>query len=204
MNSFLKYELWIALIAFMIYFCMGGPEHWYCDYIYTYVLCNLKFTQLAATNLLSAFWASFTLGRATGIFISAKLKPRTIVFMNAITATTCFFIMYVTSLTGSDAIDTISWIISIVIPFAYSSTFAAGISWISEYISVTGFYAFFIGTGNFSGQAITPLGATLVETNAQLWFLSGGIYSSGVIIFSVVLLTLGTKLRSLHKNSNLE
>ena len=194
-SVFLSYEVWICAIGFIMFACYCGPEHWYSDYLYTLTLCNYKFSISAATNVTSLFWILFTIGRFSGILQVRFFKPRTIVVINGTVTTIFCFILYVITLLNWPGIKTFIWISSAVIGFFFATTYPAMVSWVSEYISVTGFYAVVIGTGNYCGQIVVPLAAGLIKENLNLWFLYQAIFISGVLVFAAVLQFFGGILR---------
>lgn len=175
---------------------MGGPEHWFCDFVYTYVVCKLHFSIKQATNIVATFWIVFTLTRVFGVYVADKFKPRTIYFFNAIVTTATFFILYLISSSNSNFMDLAIWLATIVLAISYATCFAAGISWIAEFIPVTGLYACFPGIGNYVGQMLPALATGILHRDPTMWFFYGGVYASGMLLFSIILQTFGTRLRA--------
>jgi FHS family Na+ dependent glucose MFS transporter 1 len=65
----------LLVIAFLLYV---GAEVSYGNWIYTYALTLGLGTNITSAYLTSAFWSAFTLGRLLGIWISARVRPFTI------------------------------------------------------------------------------------------------------------------------------
>jgi FHS family Na+ dependent glucose MFS transporter 1 len=73
----------VALIV-MLFLLYVGLELGFGNWIYTYALTLGLGTTVSAAYLTSAFWGSFTFGRLLGVWISTRMRPRTILFMDLI------------------------------------------------------------------------------------------------------------------------
>merc|ERR1712110_283592 len=100
------------------------------------------------------------------------------------------------TITNWAGMDIFIWVSSGVVGFFFATTYPAMVSWVDEYISVTGFYAVAIGTGNYCGQIIVPLAAGLIKNSLNLWYLYQAIFFTGVLLFAAILQFIGGILRS--------
>jgi len=71
----------LIVILFLLYV---GLELGFGNWIYTYALTLKLETEITAAYLTSAFWGSFTFGRLLGVWVSTRLRPTTILFMDII------------------------------------------------------------------------------------------------------------------------
>lgn len=69
----------LVVLLFLLYV---GLELGFGNWIYTYALTLGLGTTITAAYLTSAFWGSFTFGRLLAIWISTKIRPRTILFVD--------------------------------------------------------------------------------------------------------------------------
>ena len=65
----------LLVLALLLYV---GAEIGYGNWIYTYALTIGLATDITAAYLTSAFWGAFTIGRLLGVWVSARLRPATI------------------------------------------------------------------------------------------------------------------------------
>jgi FHS family Na+ dependent glucose MFS transporter 1 len=69
----------LIVMAFVFYV---GAELGFSNWIYTYALQLGLATTISAAYLTSAYWALFTIGRLFGVWVSTKLRSRTILFID--------------------------------------------------------------------------------------------------------------------------
>jgi len=69
----------LIVLAFLFYV---GAEVGFGNWIYTYALTLGLGTQVTAAYLTSAFWGTFTVGRLLGVWISARARAATILFVD--------------------------------------------------------------------------------------------------------------------------
>merc|ERR1712150_221103 len=195
---FFSYDLWILLAVFLLYFCNGGPEHWYVDYSYTYALCTRGFTKQLANTLVTIFWASMMVGRGSAIVLANYIQPKYYFTVNAVCCTITYVLLYI--FWEADSPDWIIWFSTIVAGLNWATLDGCGVSWAAEYIKVTSKYAFVFSTGNFVGQAFAgPLSANLVNRDTQDWFMYALIYQCGIYIPIVFMFTIAPKMLSFQQ-----
>jgi MFS transporter, FHS family, Na+ dependent glucose transporter 1 len=71
----------LVVALFLLYV---GLELGFGNWIYTYALTLNLETTITAAYLTSAFWGSFTFGRLLGVWVSTRLRSRTILFMDLV------------------------------------------------------------------------------------------------------------------------
>jgi len=69
----------VMVLCFLLYV---GAEAGYGNWIYTYAFKLGLETEITANYLTSAFWGFFTLGRLFGIWVSTRLRPITILYLD--------------------------------------------------------------------------------------------------------------------------
>lgn len=73
----------VVLMA-ALFFLYVGIELGFGNWIYTYSFTLNLETEITAARLTSIFWGSFTVGRLLGVWISTRLRPKTILFMDIV------------------------------------------------------------------------------------------------------------------------
>lgn len=71
----------LVVILFVLYV---GLELGFGNWIYTYALTLKLEDEITAAYLASAFWGSFTFGRLLGVWISTRIRPVTILFVDIV------------------------------------------------------------------------------------------------------------------------
>jgi len=149
----------IMILAFVLYV---GAELGFSNWIYTYaVTLNLANTVTAA-YLTSAYWASFTLARLLGIWVSTRLRSRTILFIDF---AGCLISLGLIAIARDSA--AMLWVGSISLGLATASIFPTLLLLAGEKLKVTGTITglFLLGSGVGSmllpwliGNAFTSVG----------------------------------------------
>lgn len=80
-GSFPVVPVILIVVLFLLYV---GLELGFGNWIYTYALSLGLGTTITAAYLTSAFWGSFTFGRLLGVWISTRLRSKTILFLDLI------------------------------------------------------------------------------------------------------------------------
>ncbi len=71
-----------VLVMVILFFLYVGLELGFGNWIYAYALTLKLENDITAAYLTSAFWGSFTFGRLLGVWISTRLRSKTILFMD--------------------------------------------------------------------------------------------------------------------------
>ena len=150
----------VMVLCFVLYV---GAEVGYGNRIYTYAFKQELGTEITSAYLTSAFWGFFTLGRLLAIWLSTRLRPITILFMDFAGCLTSLGLI----LLFKDSMF-ILWIGSILLGLSMASIFPTFLTLSEERMHVTGAMAgwFLVGGGLgcmifpwMIGQAFVRLGA---------------------------------------------
>jgi MFS transporter, FHS family, Na+ dependent glucose transporter 1 len=76
-----------VLFCLLLFLFYVGLELGFGNWVYTYALTLGLGTTITAAYLTSAFWGSFTIGRLLGVWISTRLRSKTILIMDLIGCT---------------------------------------------------------------------------------------------------------------------
>jgi len=157
----------IMVVCFAFY--VGG-EAGYGAWLYTYATTLKLGNTITAAYLSSAFWGAFTIGRLLGIWVSTRLRPRLILYIDLIG---CLASLGLVLLFKESA--PALWIGSIGLGLCMASVFPTFLTLAEERMHVSGAMTswFLMGAslGGMSwpwliGQAFIPFGAT-----AMMWLI---------------------------------
>jgi FHS family Na+ dependent glucose MFS transporter 1 len=150
----------VMVLCFVLY--VGG-EAGYVSRIYTYAFTLNFETEVTAAYLTSAFWGSFTLGRLFGIWVSTRMKPLTILYLDF---AGCILSVGLVILFPQSTL--LLWLGTILFGISQASIFPTFLTLAEERIHVTGTVAglFLVGAG--AGGMILPwlIGQAFVQVGA--------------------------------------
>ena len=151
----------LVLTLFILYV---GLELGFGNWIYTYAITLNLETEITAAYLTSAFWGSFTLGRLIGIWVSTKLRPATILFMDIFGCA----ISAVVIMVWKDSSAAL-WIGTIGLGLAMASMFPTFILLAGERMRITGTITGWFLVGSGAGSMFLPwlIGQIFAYTGAQ-------------------------------------
>jgi FHS family Na+ dependent glucose MFS transporter 1 len=165
----------IMVVCFVLYV---GAEVSYGNWIYAYAVKLGLYTEITATSLNSAFWGFFTVGRLLAIWISTRLRPLTILYLDF---AGCILSMVLIVLFRDSA--TMLWIGSILLGISFASIFPTFITLSEERMHVTGTITGWFLVGGSLGGMIVPVLIGQV-------FDRFGPTSMMMIVFATILLNL--------------
>ena len=165
----------IMVACFVLYV---GAEVSYGNWIYAYAVKLGLYTEITANSLNSAFWGFFTVGRLLAIWISTRLRPLAILYLDF---AGCILSMGLISLFRDSA--TMLWVGSILLGISYASIFPTFITLSEERMHVTGTITGWFLVGGSIGGMILPV---LI---GQAFDRFGPVYMIA-IVFATVLLNL--------------
>ncbi len=172
----------VMVLAFVLYV---GAELGFSNWIYTYAITLNLANTITAAYLTSAYWASFTLGRLLGIWVSTRLRSRTILFLDF---AGCLVSLGLIALVQDSA--AVLWVGSIGLGLATASIFPTLIILAGERLKVTGTITglFLLGSGVGSmllpwviGNAFTSTGP---EAMINILFIDTALGLLAVIVFT--------------------
>lgn len=165
----------IMVLCFVLYV---GAEVSYGNWIYAYAVKLGLYTEITANTLNSAFWGFFTAGRLLAVWISTRLRPLTILYLDF---AGCVLSMSLIILFRDSA--TFLWIGSILLGVSFASIFPTFITLSEERMHVTGTITGWFLVGGSLGGMILPV--LIGQT-----FDRFGPTSMIMIVFSTILLNL--------------
>lgn len=140
----------IMVVCFILYV---GAEIGYGDWVYTYAVKRGFETEVTANFLASAFWGSFTLGRIFGIWVSTRLRPILILYLDL---AGCILSMALISLFRDST--AVLWVGSILLGISLASIFPTFITLSEERMHVTGtITGWFLAGASLGGMTIPVL-----------------------------------------------
>jgi len=139
----------IMVTCFILYV---GAEVSYGNWIYTYAVKLGLYNEITANSLNSAFWGFFTVGRLLAIWISTRLRPLTILYVDF---AGCILSMGLLILFRDSA--TFLWIGSILLGISFASIFPTFITLSEERMHVTGTITGWFLVGGSIGGMIVPV-----------------------------------------------
>ena len=139
----------IMVLCFVLYV---GAEVSYGNWIYAYAVKLGLYTEITANSLNSAFWGFFTVGRLLAIWISTRLRPLTILYLDFVG---CLLSMSLIVLFRDSA--PMLRIGSILLGLSFASIFPTFITLSEERMHVTGTITGWFLVGGSIGGMIVPV-----------------------------------------------
>jgi FHS family Na+ dependent glucose MFS transporter 1 len=160
-GSFPVLPVVIVLILFVLYV---GLELGFGNWIYTYALTLKMETEITAAYLTSAFWGSFTFGRLIGVWVSTRLRPVTILYMDLIGCAVSTLIIML----WRDS-NTALWIGTFGLGLSMASMFPTFLLLAGERMQITGTITGWFLVGSGAGSMFLPwfIGQIFAFTGAQ-------------------------------------
>ena len=173
----------IMVLCFVLYV---GAEVGYGNWIYTYAFKLGLGTNSESNYLTSAFWGFFTLGRLLAIWVSTRLKPLTILYLDF---TGCLASLGLILLFRDSS--TILWVGTILLGLSLASIFPTFLTLSEETMHVTGTMAGWFLVGGGIGGMILPwaIGQAFVRIGAGAMIAIVFV----TVVFNLLTLILFTK-----------
>lgn len=165
----------IMVLCFVLYV---GSEVGYGNWIYTYALKLGLGTEITSAYLTSGFWGSFTLGRLLAIWVSTRLRPKTILYWDfaGCLASLGIILLFRDSLT-------VLWIGTVLLGLSMASIFPTFLTLSEERMHVTGTMAGWFLVGGSIGGMTLPWGIGQA-------FVRIGAAAMVIIVFTTVVFNL--------------
>ena len=138
----------LVMLMFVLYV---GLELGFGNWIYAYAFTLGLETEITAAYLASAFWGSFTLGRLLGVWVSTRLRSRTILFVDIIGCA----ISTVLIMLWKDS-STALWIGTFGLGLSMASFFPTLIMLAGERMQITGTVTGLFLVGSGAGSMLLP------------------------------------------------
>lgn len=159
--------LLLMVLAFVFYV---GAELGFSNWIYTYALTLKLADTITAAYLTSAYWAVFTASRLLGVWISTRLRSRTILFLDF---AGCLISLALIGL-AQDSVPML-WVGTIGLGLSTASVFPTLILLAGERLHVTGTITGLFLVGSGAGSMLLPwligLAFTSISPHAMITIL---------------------------------
>jgi MFS transporter, FHS family, Na+ dependent glucose transporter 1 len=183
-SSFPIVPVLLIVILFLLYV---GLELGFGNWIYTYALTLQLGTTITAAYLTSAFWGSFTLGRLLGVWISTRLRPQTILFMDIFGCAISTILIMLWKDSGP-----ILWIGTIGLGLSMASIFPTFIILAGERMQITGTVTGWFLVGSGAGSMFLPwlLGQIFASTGPKAMTTVLLVDLAGILLFLLLFVSL--------------
>ncbi|HSO13097.1 MAG TPA: MFS transporter [Anaerolineales bacterium] len=181
--SFPLVPVLLIVILFLLYV---GLELGFGNWIYTYTVTLGLGTITAAANLNGVFWGSFTLGRLLGVWVSTRLRPQTILFLDILG---CAVSIAVIMLWKESSLAL--WIGTVGLGASMASIFPTFIILAGERMKITGTITGWFLVGSGAGSMLLPwlIGQIFVRTGPKAMTTVLLINLVGILLFLLLFLT---------------
>merc|ERR1712029_1162148 len=130
-----KYSGAILVLAFFYFAFSCGIEGFFQSQTFTFGICGPhRLDPKKAAVLTTVYFACFLVGRFSGVPLSSRLKPRTLLLMSIICV---MFSGFILSITAAKSVILL-YCGTGAVGFFVSLQFASGYSWLSEQVDLTG------------------------------------------------------------------
>ena len=150
-NLEFKIPFLVGVFVFFTSFTM--VELTYANFLSAYATLGLGWSRTMGAAITTVFWASFTLGRAVGIYLVKQVSPQ--VFLGI----SCYLsvISMLPLLLFAHAHYCVLWITSIALGFSMSTMFATAITWTERYVNISGGVGTIFLTAGTAGELVGQL-----------------------------------------------
>jgi FHS family Na+ dependent glucose MFS transporter 1 len=171
----------LVVILFLLYV---GLELGFGNWIATYAVTLGLGTSITAAYLTSAFWGAFTFGRLLGVWVSTRLRPQTILFIDIFGCVISAVIIMI----GRD--DTELWIGTIGLGLSMASMFPTFILLAGERMQITGMITGLFLVGSGAGSMLMPwlIGQIFVRTGPEAMITVLLVALAGILLFLLIFL----------------
>jgi FHS family Na+ dependent glucose MFS transporter 1 len=184
----LRGRLLLPLLIATFFFLHVAAESSYGAWIYTYALTKKLADAVSAGDLTSAFWGSFTLGRAITIFLALKVNAKIQLGGSIVGALLSLLALMI----WSDSVSTV-WIATIACGLSLAGLFPGSMTLASEHLHLTGGTTGLFLVGSSLGAMVLPwlIGQFFESVGPQVFpaFLAVAIAAS-MILLAVILFLL--------------
>lgn len=146
-----RQSLFLWLLA-PFFFCYVGGQYGFISYLNTYATLHFHFPKETAAYLNSVFWASFVVGRLSGIVCSLKVSPQKMIFGNLLGCLASLVLLLV-----CNKLPSILWIGSILFALFVASIYSSAVAYAEQYIKITGKRMSMLTVCGALGDATIPL-----------------------------------------------
>ncbi|MDO8972069.1 MAG: MFS transporter, partial [Saprospiraceae bacterium] len=152
----------LVVLLIIFFFLYVGAEVSFGGWIFTYATRLNLADEAIAAYITSAFWGALTAGRLLGIPISARLEPKTILWVDLIGCAVSVLVIVL-----FPVVQAVIWICSILLGLSMASIFPTALTFAEKRLNISGSITswFFVGASLggmilpwIIGQVFEPLG----------------------------------------------
>jgi FHS family Na+ dependent glucose MFS transporter 1 len=146
-----RFSVLPVILIVMLFLLYVGLELGFANWIYTYALTLGLGTTVTAAAFTSAFWGSFTFGRLLGVWVSTRLRSKTILFVDLFgcAISTLIIILWKDS-------STALWIGTFGLGVSMASIFPTILMLAGESMQITGAITGWFLVGSGAGSMLLP------------------------------------------------
>lgn len=163
-------------------------------FLYTFVSKGLGWEKSYGAKALSLFWAGMCTGRISGVFLSTRLKARTLLIFYLVALTSAFILLIFVEYN-----PVILWVGTAWLGLAASPAFAATLAWMVRKLKFDGFVSgvFMVGagTGSMCGPAVTGY---LFQEYGHMWMIYSLLIVCPIATFVFTGIEMVTKFHKKH------
>lgn len=172
----------LLLLIMGFFFLYVGMETGFGGWVFTYATTLGLVEETAAAYLTSVFWGALTLGRLVSIPLAARLRPRTILWLDLIGALVSVGLILIWQQTAAAL-----WLGAAGLGFFFASIFPTTLALAERRMTITGQITGWIFVGvSLGGGALPWLMGILLESiaaTAALWTILVGIFlAAGLLV----------------------
>jgi FHS family Na+ dependent glucose MFS transporter 1 len=192
----LRSALPVIIVAMLFLFFYVGSEITFGNWIYTYMLTLDLADATRAAYLTSAFWLSFTIGRAISIPVAARFEPAqilTVAFLGGLGAL-ALAILAPQSLSAL-------WVTTLMVGFFMAPIWATGYNLVGQSIKLTATVSSIIILGDSFGAVVLPwlTGQAIERFGARTmpWLVFSSL-AINALVFGIMLLQSRKNLQAVR------
>eukprot|EP00092_Neocalanus_flemingeri_P035684 GFUD01038850.1.p1 GENE.GFUD01038850.1~~GFUD01038850.1.p1 ORF type:complete len:455 (-),score=72.17 GFUD01038850.1:48-1412(-) len=179
----------ITLFLAFFYFAFScGLEGFFQSQTFTFGICGPhKMEPGKAAALTTVYFSSFLAGRFSGVLLSTKLKPHTMILTSLLCCILSALLLVFTAASQQDML----FVGTGSVGFFVSLQFASGYSWLAEHVDLTGRGSSVVFVGaNFGWLVFPPLAGLVFFSSIGpmgLYYLTLGLATAHLLLFAVMI-----------------
>jgi len=182
-----KHSKLTLLLAFFYFSFSCGLEGFFQSQTFTFGICGPhQMVPGKAAALTTVYFACFLAGRFSGVILSTKLKPRTLI----VTSLLCCILSAILLVFMAETSQDLLFLGTGAVGFFVSLQFASGYSWLAEHVDLTGRGSSVVFLGaNFGWLVFPPLAGMVFFSPVGpmgVYYLTLGLSSAHLILFIIM------------------
>jgi len=179
-----NYPRIIFFLSFLYFSFSCGLEGFFQSQTFTFGICGPhQLVPGKAAALTTTYFATFLAGRFSGVFLSTKLRPRTLILTSLI----CCNLSSILLVLMADKNQDLLFLGTGAIGFFVSLQFASGYSWLAEQVDLTGRGSSVVFLGaNFGWLVFPPLAGLVFFSSVGpmgVYYLTLGLCAAHLMLF---------------------